>query len=55
MLLALEPTRLKQIAPAIQERLINWGYGVCDAAIRKHVAPQSTAPAAFPYPAEGVG
>ena len=55
ILLALEPTRLKQIAPAIQERLINWGYAVCDAAIRKHVAPQSPVPAAFPYPAEGVG
>jgi NTE family protein len=55
ILLALEPTRLKQIAPAIQERLINWGYAVCDAAIRKHVAPQSPVPAAFPYPADGVG
>jgi NTE family protein len=55
ILLALEPTRLKQIAPAIQERLINWGYAVCDAAMRKHVAPQSPVPAAFPYPADGVG
>jgi NTE family protein len=55
ILLALEPTRLKQIAPAIQQRLINWGYAVCDAAMRKHVAPQSPVPAAFPYPAEGVG
>ena len=55
ILLALEPTRLKQVAPDVQERLINWGYAVCDAAIRKHVAPQLPAPAAFPYPAEGVG
>jgi NTE family protein len=55
MLLALEPTRLKQIAPKIQERLVNWGYAVCDAAIRKHVAPEFPAPVAFPYPAEGVG
>jgi NTE family protein len=55
LLLALIPTRLKQLAPEVQKRLINWGYAVCDAAIRKHVAPQLPAPAAFPYPAEGVG
>lgn len=55
MLLALEPTRLKQIAPQTQERIINWGYAVCDAAIRKHVSPELSVPVGFPYPAEGVG
>ena len=35
---------------ADQERLINWGYAVCDAAVRKYVDPSQPAPAAFPYP-----
>ena len=38
----------------LQERLINWGYAVSDAALRKHVDPALAAPAAFPYPAAGV-
>ena len=44
-------TRLKGLEAAWQERLINWGYAVCDAAMRSHVAGASTAPPpAFPYP-----
>jgi NTE family protein len=35
--LAALPTRLKAIEDDVQERLINWGYAVCDAALRKHV------------------
>jgi NTE family protein len=38
----------------LQERLINWGYAVCDAAMRRHVVPHAVAPAGFPYPASGV-
>jgi NTE family protein len=37
-----------------QERLINWGYAVCDAALRKHVDPSLPRPADFPYPTQGV-
>lgn len=33
------PTRLKRMSAHHQERLINWGYAVCDAALRKHVTP----------------
>jgi NTE family protein len=36
-------------------RLINWGYAVCDAAMRKHVDPALEPPEDFPYSAEGVG
>jgi NTE family protein len=36
--LAATPTRLKRLEPEYQERLINWGYAVCDAALRKHCA-----------------
>jgi NTE family protein len=46
-------TRLRRIEPELQERLINWGYAVCDAAMRKH-DPKLRAPAAFPYPATPV-
>ncbi len=48
------PTRLKRVDATTQERLINWGYAVCDAALRKHVDPELLKPAGFPYPAAGV-
>ena len=48
------PTRLKRLPDDVQERLINWGYAVCDAAIRKYVDPQIARPQGFPYPAAGV-
>jgi NTE family protein len=53
--LAETPTRLKRMDAVIQERLINWGYAVCDAAMRKHVTLNATSPAAYPYPAAKVG
>lgn len=52
--LAQVPTRLKAMESELQERLINWGYAVCDAAMRKHVNPQLNRPKSFPYPAIGV-
>jgi NTE family protein len=55
MLLANVATRLKKLGNVDQERLINWGYAVCDAAMRKHVNTGLTPPAGFPYPAAGVG
>ena len=48
--LAATPTRLKRLGSDHQERLINWGYAVCDAAIRQHFPPPGALPpAAFPY------
>jgi len=52
--LANMPTRLKRLEADEQERLINWGYAVCDAALRKHVRPDLPVPPDFPYPARGV-
>ena len=53
--LAETPTRLKRLSAEHQERLINWGYAVCDAAVRKHWPPLGAAPPnGFPYPAAGV-
>jgi NTE family protein len=38
----------------VQERLINWGYAVCDAALRRHVDHALRKPDGFPYPAAKV-
>lgn len=54
MALAETPTRLKRLDDGVQERLINWGFAVCDAALRKHVEPPVAKPLNFPYPAMGV-
>ena len=53
--LAEVPTRLARMSDLLQERLMNWGYAVCDAAMRAHVDNSLPAPADFPYPAAGVG
>jgi NTE family protein len=52
--LASIPSSLEKLDDATQERLINWGYAVCDAAVRgmlNHAHPHATA---FPYPVRGV-
>jgi NTE family protein len=48
MKLAEVATRLTALDEDVQERLINWGYAVCDAAIRRHVTATVPAPK-FPY------
>lgn len=55
--LADEPTRLWRMAESTQERLINWGYAVADAALRAYYSPvkDAVAPRTFPYPDVGVG
>jgi NTE family protein len=55
MILAGTATRLKKLDSTLQERIINWGYAVCDAAIRTHLDPTAPRPAGFPYPAAGIG
>jgi NTE family protein len=47
-------TRLKSMDRKDQKRLINWGYAVSDAALRKHMETSATAPAGFPYPDTGI-
>ncbi|CAN5413279.1 patatin-like phospholipase family protein [soil metagenome] len=54
MKLAEVATRLARLDGVTQERLINWGYAVCDAALRAHVDPGLPPPAGFPYPASQV-
>jgi NTE family protein len=50
LILANTPTRLRRVDPLLQERIINWGYAVCDAAIRTHLNPELAKPKDFPYP-----
>ena len=52
------PTRLERLEPGQFEKLVNWGYAVCDAALRAHIddALQTKLgikiepPAVFPFP-----
>lgn len=55
LLLAEIPTRLAAMPDILQERLINWGYAVCDAGLRRHVDPTLPPPNGFPYPSAGIG
>ena len=38
-----------------QQRLMNWGYAACDAAVRSYLLPDANAPGGFPFPQAGVG
>ena len=38
----------------MQERLINWGYAVCDAALRAYVDHDLPRPTGLPYPGTGI-
>jgi NTE family protein len=56
--LAAIPTRLEAMTRNVQDQLMNWGYAVCDAALRAHLdAPLQaklgisiSPPAQFPFP-----
>jgi NTE family protein len=52
--LANTPTRLARMEPELQQRLINWGYAVSDAALRRYFLPSLPRPTQFPLPG-GVG
>jgi NTE family protein len=48
--LASVPTRLERMESELRERLINWGYAACDAALRCYVYQDLAQPRGFPYP-----
>jgi NTE family protein len=54
MQLAAVGTDLGEKDARTQERLINWGYAICDASIRTWFDTSLPAPTSFPYPASGV-
>lgn len=47
--LANTPTRLAAMPDELQENLINWGYAVSDAALRRHVEPTPRKSQRLPY------
>jgi NTE family protein len=47
-------TRLKKLDDDSQEKIINWGYAVCDAAMRKYGKVANAPQPKFPYPI-GIG
>jgi NTE family protein len=53
--LARTATRLAEMDDTLQERLINWGYAICDIAMRRWVLPEAARPSGFPYQASGLG
>jgi NTE family protein len=53
--LARTATRLAEMDDTLQEQLINWGYAICDVAMRRWVDPGATPPQGYPYPAAGIG
>jgi NTE family protein len=54
ILLADVPTRLDALEETLQERLVNWGYAICDAGLRRHLDPAAARPLGFPYPEAAV-
>ncbi|WP_174298004.1 patatin-like phospholipase family protein [Sphingomonas bacterium] len=53
--LAATPTRLSAMPAALQERLMNWGYVACDAAVRRwYPAGGPYRAPALPYPANPI-
>ena len=44
------PTRLTRFSDMDQTQLINWGYALCDAAIRCHVRSSAPMPSGLPFP-----
>jgi NTE family protein len=50
--LAAYPTRLAEIDKSMRNRLLNWGYAICDAAMRSHVDTDGPFPAPS-FPREG--
>jgi NTE family protein len=54
--LAAIPTRLDKMDRVVQERLINWGYAISDAGVKKHLeTTKPPPPAALPYSSSGLG
>jgi NTE family protein len=47
-------TRPASMPDREHQRLLNWGYAICDTAMRRHVLTGVTPPAGFPFPDAGL-
>lgn len=52
--LAATRTALWKLPANYQERLINWGYAICDARVRQFYDPSLPEPKGFPFPSTGI-
>jgi NTE family protein len=52
--LAALPTRFAAMSDDLQERLVNWGYAICDIALRSWFDPSLPHPSEFPYRDRGL-
>ena len=49
--LAAVPTRLSNLGDEVSERLVNWGYAICDRSVRaNYIGPMRPAAPAWPFP-----
>ncbi len=48
--LAKTKTRLKRLDKNRQQQLVNWGYAICDTAMRRWVSKEAAKPENLPYP-----
>ena len=48
------PTRMAKLDPAVTKRVINWGYVVCDTALRSYVLGADLAEPAWPFPEQAL-
>ncbi len=48
--IAQTPTRLAAMDTPLQDRIINWGYAICDVAVRRWLVPTAQRPSGFKYP-----
>jgi NTE family protein len=46
---------LKRLDRTTQERLINWGYAICDTGMRRWVVSGASRPANVPFSTAGLG
>lgn len=52
--LALVGTHMRGLDPVIARRLVNWGYAICDAALRSYVEDIKLDNPALPFASEGI-
>lgn len=53
--LAKVATRLRPLDAVTRQRLVNWGYAICDAGVRRHMEHELAPAPGFPYPEAAVG
>jgi NTE family protein len=53
--LAAVGTHMRGLDPAVARRLVNWGYAVSDAALRRYLLSDEPPPPTLPFPSHPLG